>query len=477
MEKSTPKTMDQESLKLGRNLIYHFFVLLKTAKNYKFGHAAMNSPVSKILDTVSELKRMKEEASLRLKGGYLFLGDQRLKPDQTGTEAFNFTIAEMKQNYMGGIILDEKVSADDIGHFAYLFGEPEPIPSPDTYQRFLEKMEGTDINGITVEEFTEKIGVSEEEATEDNKEKSKKLYAKTLHAVAEVMDDVKIGQTLKLRKSKRVIQGMIDQMLTAETNLIGLTTIRCHDEYTYHHSVNVCILSLAIAQRIGLNRATLCDLGISALFHDIGKSDIPIEILNKPASFTEEEWAIMQTHPLHGVKELMRLKGLDTLSARIITGAFEHHINLNHSGYPKVGYTKELSLFGRIIAIADCYDGVTSSRVYSRKPMTPDKALKFMLERAGTIYDPILMKLFVNCIGVYPIGSLLVLSTKELAVVMQSNPDPSKWKTPQVKIISTADGAEVDGETVDLAGDAAGRSILKTMNAEEHDIDVTKYFL
>ena len=264
-------------------------------------------------------------------------------------------------------------------------------------------------------------------------------------------------------------------MLAAETNLIGLTTIRCHDEYTYNHSVNVCILSLAIGQRIGLSKQKLCELGMAALFHDIGKSEIPLAILNKSTEFSREEWEIMQQHPLLGVKKLMKLKGLDALSARIITGAFEHHLYCDFSGYPRLPY-KRLSLFGRIISIADCYDGVTSSRVYSRVPHAPDKALRFMMSRAGKIYDPILMKLFINCIGIYPIGTLLLLDSQELCVVMENNPDPEKWNQPRVKIIADAMGKEMNGEMVDLADPKCGRAVKETLDPNQYQINVSNYF-
>lgn len=459
-----------------KTLLYNFFVLLKTAKNYDYGHSAMNSPISKVLEILKDLKAKKEDTSLKLKGGYLFVGEHRLKPDKSAIEPFTFTLGELKRYYIGTINFSDDITAADIGKFAYIFGEIEPLPSPQTFEKFNEKLKEMGIKNITIEVLTEKKGIEGDEIG-DNKERAKLLYAKTISAVTEVMEDVKIGQTLKLKKSKRVIQGMIDQMLTAETNLIGLTTIRCHDEYTYHHSVNVCILSLGIGQRIGLKKATLCDLGLAALFHDIGKSDIPLEILNKPAAFTDEEWVVMKTHPLHGVKELMKLKGLDTLSARIITGAFEHHLNLNNSGYPNVVYKREMSLFGRIISIADCYDGVTSSRVYSRKPMTPDKALKFMTDRAGEIYDPVLLKLFINCVGVFPIGSLLLLNTRELAVVIESNPAPEMWDSPVIKLISDASGNEIDGPQLDLSDENEKRTISKTVDPEEYHIDVSRYFL
>ena len=478
MSEMKSEQLEREMIRIGKTLINQVFVLFKTAQNYEEGHSAINATISNILKIVREIHRRNEEASLRVYGGYLLLGELRLKPDAAGFDSFMFTMGEMKRYYIEAINFTTSVSAEEIGKFAYIFREIEPIPSPQTFQKFHQEMQRRNILGIEIESLSEEEVIEEGDSSElkDSKVRAKKVYFQTVHAVSEVMENAKMGQTLKLRKSKRVVQGMIDQLLAAETNLIGLTTIRSHDEYTYNHSVNVCILSLAIGQRVGLSKAHLCELGMSALFHDIGKADVPLEVLNKPSEFSREEWEVMQKHPVHGVRKLMKLKGLDALSARIITGAFEHHLNYDFSGYPKVPY-KNLSLFGRIISLADCYDGLTSSRVYSRVPSPPDKALRFMMSRAGKAYDPILLKLFINSIGVYPIGSLLLLSTKELAVVMQNNPDPGKWSTPKVKIIADADGNEVDGEIFDISDPEAGKAIVETVDPQKYKIDVTRYFV
>lgn len=470
--------LERELIRIGKALITQIFVLIKTAQNYDEGHSAINIPISNILKTVKEIERRNEEASLSLKGGYFMLGELRLKPDAAGFDAFMFTMGEMKRYYIGSINFTSSVNAEEIGKFAFLFKDVEPIPAPQTFHKIRSKMEERNIVGIELEILSdeEAFGGGETQDLKNSKERAKKVYLQTIHAVSEVMDSAKMGQTLKLRKSKRVVQGMIDQLLAAETNLVGLTTIRSHDEYTYNHSVNVCILSLGIGQRVGFNKAKLCELGMAALFHDIGKSDVPLEILNKPTEFTKEEWDIMQRHPVYGVKKIMKLKGLDSLSSRIITGAFEHHLNYDFTGYPKVPY-KRLSLFGRIISIADCYDGLTSSRVYSRVPFVPDKALKFMINRAGKAYDPIMLKLFVNCIGIYPVGTLLLLNTKEIAVIMQSNPDPAKWNAPRIKIIADSSGGEIDGEIIDLSDTETGRAIVETLDPQKYKIDVTRYFM
>ena len=358
-----PEQLEKEMIRLGKTLVTHFFVLLKTAQNYNEGHAANNIPIANVLKVISEIHRKNEDASLRLKGGYIILGELRLKPDAAGFEAFKFLMSEMKRYMIGGITFTSSVTDEDLGKFIYVFKEIEPIPTPQTFVRFLERMQQRMVVNIELETLGEDDngieGYDEAELT-DNRVRSRKIYFQTVHAVSEVMDNAKMGQTLRLRKSKRVVQSLIDQLLAAETNLIGLTTIRCHDEYTYNHSVNVCILSLAMAQRIGLSKAKLCELGMAALFHDIGKSEIPLAILNKTTEFTREEWAIMQQHPLLGVKKLMKLKGLDALSARIITGAFEHHLNCDFSGYPRLPY-KRLSLFGRIISISSV-TGLTGNR-------------------------------------------------------------------------------------------------------------------
>ena len=475
----SPEQMDREMIRLGKTLVTHFFVLLKTAQNYTEGHAALNVSLNNVLKVIREIQRRNEEATLRIKRGDLILGELRLKPDAAGFEAFKFLMSEMKRYLIGGISFNAAVTADELGKFAFVFKDVEPIPATQTFTKLLERMQQRLIVNIDLEILGEEEELYEEfDETEltDNKVRSRKIYSQTVNAVSEVMDSAKMGQTLRLRKSKRVVQTLIDQLLSAESNLIGLTTIRCHDEYTYNHSVNVCILAAAIGQRIGLPKAKLCELGMAALFHDIGKSEIPLAILNKSTEFSREEWEIMQKHPLLGVKKIMKLKGLDALSARIITGAFEHHLNCDFSGYPRLPYNR-LSLFGRIISIADCYDGLTSSRVYSRVPHPPDKALRFMLSRAGKVYDPIIIKLFINCVGIYPVGTLILLNTQELCVVMENNPDPEKWNGPRVKIIADAQGKELEGELVDLADPDCGRVIEDTLDPNQYKFDVSPYFV
>jgi HD-GYP domain-containing protein (c-di-GMP phosphodiesterase class II) len=218
------------------------------------------------------------------------------------------------------------------------------------------------------------------------------------------------------------------------------------------------------------------------LFHDLGKAVIPSEVLNKATEFTEEEWRIMRRHPVQGVKLLLKLKGINETTIRMVIGVFEHHLNMDNSGYPKLDRVWSLSLLGRMISLCDCYDALTSSRVYNRVPYTPERALKFMLAKSGTAFDSTLMKIFVNSIGIFPIGTVVLLDTGEMGVVTAISQDPQKAERPKVKLITDPSGNEKSGEVIDLsdkAGTASGyaRNVVKTIDPFRYKIDVSRYFL
>jgi len=474
------RSFDEDVAYLGKALVNQFYILLRTARLHDSSNVAWDQPMENFMKTIQELVQIKQELPLRLSGDYLFLGDVKLKMDIEGFTSFTSVIDEMKKREVGSILFRRTTNSLEIKRFVYLFVALDTNTVEFPYRTLLKQIAAAGVMGIELEEFEEQ---KEEfkETLEDTKELAKSTYFKTISAVNEVMENVKLGQAVSVKKAKRVVQSMVDLLLQEESTLLGLTTLRCHDEYTHNHSVNVCILALSLGQRLGFSKSKLSELGMAALFHDIGKADIPIEILNKPTDFTEDEWRIMRKHPILGVKTLIKLKGLNELTIRMLTGAFEHHLNYDKSGYPRLATPWYLTLSGRVISISDCYDALTSSRVYNRIPYPPDKALKFMLTKSGKAFDPILLKIFVNAIGIYPIGTLVLLDTSELAVVMQTSLNLDKGDRPKVKLITDIAGNELDGDIVDLTEtDSAGRfrkSITKTVDPTKYQIDVSRYFL
>ena len=466
---------DEQLLLLGKRFVRSFFVLYKTAGNYAPGHPALAQPLAELVEIVGEYERRREEALFAYHGDTLFVGELRLKPDAAGFDAYLATMRSLKRCRIGSVAFTPQADAAGIAAWFGLLREAEAAPTDDPCALLLSRMAAAGLAGIEVERPPE--GGTAHAVSADAKERAKGLYAQTIEAISDVMENVKVGKALRLKRAKRVVQTMIDQLLAAESNLLGLTNLRCHDEYTYNHSVNVGILSIAIGQRVGLGKNRLVELGMAAIFHDIGKSCIPLAVLNKPSAFDEQEWALIRRHPVFGVKELLKLKGADALTARIMQGAFEHHLHLDGTGYPRVAYSRGVSLGGRIVAIADCYDALTSSRVYRRVAVPPEETMRYILERSGTAYDPMLAKLFTNALGLYPAGTLCQLSSGELAVVMRSNPDPELWELPAVRIVAAPGGAAVDGGVVDLADPAAGRRIARTLDARDNGIDVGRYFV
>jgi HD-GYP domain-containing protein (c-di-GMP phosphodiesterase class II) len=243
--------------------------------------------------------------------------------------------------------------------------------------------------------------------------------------------------------------------------------------------VNVSILSIALGQRLGLSKKMLTELGLVALFHDIGKIEIPAEILNKATNFNDDEWKVIKKHPAWGVKALLKLKGMDHSSIRSAIVAFEHHMNYDLSGYPKVRNYPELDFYSRLVSLADQYDAMTSSRVYSRIPLAPDKALSIMMERSTTQLDPLLFKFFINMVGVFPIGTLVMLDTKELGLVYES--EVIFADRPRVLIIIDQKGQSVNGPVVNLTekGETGKylRSIVKTLDPNKYKINLAEYLL
>lgn len=474
------KSFDEDVAHLGKVLVNQFYILLKTARLHDSGNVAWDQPIENFMKTIQELVQLKQESPLRLGGDHLFLGDLKLKMDIEGFTSFTSVIDEMKKREVGSILFRRTTNSLEVKRFVYLFVALDTTTAESPYSTLVKQMEAAGVMGIELEE----LEIQKEDfegALEDTKELAKSTYFKTISAVNEVMENVKLGQAVSMKKAKRVVQSMVDLLLQEESTLLGLTTLRCHDVYTHNHSVNVCILALALGQRLGFSKGKLSELGMAALFHDIGKADIPVEILNKPTDFTEDEWRIMRKHPILGVKTLIKLKGLNELTIRMLTGAFEHHLNYDKSGYPRLATPWYLTLSGRVISISDCYDALTSSRVYNRVPYSPDKALKFMLTKSGKAFDPTLLKIFVNVIGIYPIGTLVLLDTGELAVVMQTNLNLDRGDRPKVKLITDMAGNELDGDIVDLTEtDSAGRyrkSITKTVDPTKYRIDVSRYFL
>lgn len=483
--------LDQQMVMLGFQLIIQLNTLIKTSRIHGRTNAALDKPVDTMLTLVQTLAH-DQPVTLRLQDDFLFLGDNHLKVSAQQMAVISSIIDAMNKWKIGGLTFTSTLTSQHLREFAYLFVSLDPATK--TVEDFRQELTRLQIASIALEDPRELAlkddaggsasagpsGSSDLKGAQ--KAKSKSAYGQAGAAVGTLTQSARDGGTINFKQAKRAIQNIVDLMMQDEASLLGLTTLRCHDQYTHNHSVNVALLSIALANRAGYPKVELADLGLAALFHDMGKATIPLEVLNKPGEFSEDEWAAMRNHPTEGVLSLAQLRGITNLPARMAAASFEHHMNLDYSGYPKLKTPWKLSLTGRILTIADCYDAMTSSRVYRREPMSPSKVLNIMFNKSGKSFDATLLKLFVNCVGIVPIGSLVVLDTDELAVVLKPAVEKSDGERPLVKVISDEQGNPIDnGPERDLTEkDDSGEyrhSIIRLIDNTEYKFDTSRYFL
>lgn len=485
--------LDQQMVMLGIQLVTQLNVLIKTSRIYERTNAALDKPVATMLTLIKTMAH-DQPVTLRLQNDFLFLGDSHLKVNAQQMAVATSIIDALNAWKIGGMTFSSTAESKDLREFAALFVSLDPDNK--SIEDLQKEITARGIAGIEIGEqrqlqirrgsgTTGNMGSDGTESTDRNvqrKENAKTGYAKVARSVGTLTQASREGGSISFKQAKRAIQNIIDLMADDEATVLGLTTLRCHDEYTHNHSVNVSLLSMALANRVGYPKVELADLGLAALFHDMGKSTIPMEVLNKPGEFTDDDWVAMRNHPTEGVLSLSKLRGITNLPGRMAAAAFEHHMNLDFSGYPKLTVPWTLSLTGRILTIADCYDAMTSSRVYRREPMSPSKVLNMMLSKSGKSFDEVLLKLFVNCVGIVPIGSLVMLETSEMAVVLKPAADKANGERPFVRVITDAQGNLVDhGREVDLTEkDETGgfrHNIIRLIDNTEYKFDTSRYFV
>jgi len=297
----------------------------------------------------------------------------------------------------------------------------------------------------------------EEQASEEveidkiRRERAKRDYTYALGSLNEITRKVSSKKQVGIRKTVRVIQDMVTHLIEDDDVFSAISTLRVFDDYTFTHSVNVAILSICIGKRLKLSRQSLERLGLCALFHDLGKIEVPHGILNKPGKLTDSEFKQLEKHSLNSARLIVKLRASRDRKAKILLPPFEHHLKFNLSGYPYTRWKKPLSLFSRIITIADVYDAVTSLRIYRKSAMSPDRALGLLLEGSGRDFDPILVKVFINMLGVYPVGTLLELDSGDMALVVGLSKKKGERRPLACIMEQDPDGIYQKGKAIDLA--------------------------
>jgi len=234
-----------------------------------------------------------------------------------------------------------------------------------------------------------------------------------------MLEDARLGESIDTERAKELVTALAEQVITNPDALVWLTHLRNRDEYTATHCINVCILSLSFGRDLGLDDTQLHRLGMGALLHDIGKMQVPDEILNKPGRLTKEEFEVMMGHPSHGHAMLVDDHDLDDDCLHIV---LHHHERLDGNGYPNGMPGDDIPQLTRIASIVDVYDAITSDRCY-HDGVAPALALENLFKWSAGNYDVSLLEKFIKCLGIYPIGSVVRLNTRAVGVVVATDAD------------------------------------------------------
>lgn len=248
---------------------------------------------------------------------------------------------------------------------------------------------------------------------------ARRILGEAEGVVTGLLADVRLGRQLDPHKAMPMVKAMRESVSRNPGALISLSRIKAADTYTFQHSVSICALLMLFANAEGMDAASVAEAGLGGLLHDVGKMKVPGEVLNKPGRLTEEEFTVMKSHAAFSQELLLGVPGI---SQMVIQIAGEHHERMAGGGYPRGLSGEQISRIGRMTAIVDVYDALTSNRVY-HKGKEPTEVLKRLLEWSGSHLDGDLVQRFIRALGIYPVGSLVRLSGGRLAVVVEQGKD------------------------------------------------------
>ena len=462
----------------GRKLLTTLYATMRSLRLYPLENQVVQRALAEIDVNTQAIVNREGRLQFRLAGDFIFFNDVRVSLDLGNYASFVFVRKAMETHGIGDIEANRKVDIREWTSFlSILASQPESSENP--LQEFADRLEAAGVENIAVgppASLVDALSLSDEA-----REAARRTYARSVSVVKEVMTSVRLGKAWSGRRVKRVVLGIVDQVLHEEAAMLGMTTLRDYDEYTFTHSVNVCILSVALGQKLGFTKLQLFDLGLGALFHDVGKSRVPLSVLNKEGRLDKEEWKVMSQHPEFGLVLLFDLHGFEEPPYRAMLTAYEHHMRIDFTGYPKVLRKRWMGFFSRIIAVADAFDAATSKRSYQYIPFPPDEVLREMRDNPSRGFDPVVVKAFVNMMGIYPVGTVCILDSGELSVVVAPSPNPEELHRPLVRIVSDANGRKlpqpplVDLSETHMATGRPARTIVKTTDPDKYNITVSDY--
>jgi putative nucleotidyltransferase with HDIG domain len=309
-----------------------------------------------------------------------------------------------------------------------------------TKQETEARIDATLVQIVRPPEPAPRVSMAEEVA------RATKICVNAKSAVVSMFQEVRMGKAIDHDAAGALVEEITDSVVRNPGALISLARLKSVDDYTYMHSVAVCALMVALARQLGIDEKTTREAGMAGLLHDLGKAMMPMDVLNKPGKLTEEEFAIMKSHPAEGHRMLVEGGVVGEIPLDVV---LHHHEKVDGSGYPKGFKGDEISLFAKMGAVCDVYDAITSNRPY-KAGWDPAESIRKMTEWSTGHFDQRVFQAFVKSVGIYPIGSLVRLESGRLGIVVDQT--EKSLLTPKVRVFfSVKANAHIPPEVVDLS--------------------------
>lgn len=392
-----------------KQVIASLYMLVRSLKLYDADNAIFGKPVELLRETMNQIIAKEGQLALQIVKETFYVNNMLVKVDHQSLSNVRDLIAQMRDKKVGGFTLTRPVSADELRNFLAVFGKDAPEETSE------DGLAGRKLVSLKLVKWTaiqEKVKDADDEDDQkiDRKKYALTVYGRMVFFVRKFIEMRAAGTPIAAVKANKLIQDMVDICFEQRTHFLGLTTFRDDSEYTVYHSVNVALLSIVFGAELGLTKPQLRDVGMAALFHDIGKADLPPEVAQKKGALTPEERALVAHANMGSVKAILS-EGLSRAAILKLITTFEYSQDFGAAVKDSRGAIQmiipkgNLSLYSRILSICVCYDALTSKRPF-RDAYGPEVALLLMWTEMRAKFDPDLLKVFMRVMAIQPIKLL-----------------------------------------------------------------------
>ncbi len=315
------------------------------------------------------------------------------------------------------------------------------------------------------------------ESFDDEFQRATVVHQRVVTQVDSLFQDMRAGKSLNVESTRQSVKSVVDSILRHPDALLLLVSMGERNDALVVHAVTVCALSVAFGRYLGMEKHKLMDLGMGALLHDIGETKLPQGLVSKSAESSDEDREMLEKHTTIGP---MLLEDLPGISESVIAIARDHHECVNGSGYPRKLTDAEIGVETKIVSIVDTYDSITSG-IHGKNKLRVDEALKSMYSWRKALFDPLLVEKFIQCVGVYPLGSVVELRSGQKGIVISSRPDMRLF--PRIMLVLASDDCPIEPpKMINLAlfreqRDAEQFEVKRLLNGDDYGIDVRQYIL